>query len=143
MQEGLTTNLAPLLYKRYVDDSHTRFETVRQSHSFLNILNKQNKAIQHNMEKEDQSHTLKFLDVTIINTGAGKYEFKIYFKNSITHVQIKPHLYVNPAVIRGIFKGFLSTARKLCSRKYLDEELNFLVDMFVEKRHDRYYLYSI
>ena len=28
MQETLTTNLAPLPYKRYVDDSHKRFESL-------------------------------------------------------------------------------------------------------------------
>ena len=43
------------------------------------------------MEKEDQSCKLNFLDVTIINTGAGKYEFKIHRKIAITNVQIKPH----------------------------------------------------
>ena len=32
---------------------------------------------------------------------------------------------------------------KLCSEKYLDDELNFLVDMFVENGHDRNHLYSI
>ena len=35
------------------------------------------------MEKENQSRKLNF-DVTIINTGAGKYEFKIHRKNAIT-----------------------------------------------------------
>ena len=113
MQEALVTNLAPLTYKRYVDDSHARFETVHQSHSFLNILNSQNKVIQYKMEKEDQSRKLNFLDVTIINTGKGKYEFKIHRKNAVTNVQIKPHSYVNPALIRDIFKGFVSRARKL------------------------------
>ena len=95
------------------------------------------------MEKEDQSRKLNFLDLTIINTGTGKYEFKIHRKNAITNVQIKPHSYVNPALIRGIFKGFVSRAKKLCSEKYLDDELNFLVDMFVENGHDRNHLYSI
>ena len=117
MQEALATNLAPLTYKRYVDDSHARFETVHQSHSFLNILNSQNKAIQYTMEKEDQPRKLNFSDVTIINTGEGKYEFKIHRKNAMTNVQIKPHSYVNPALIRDIFKGFVSRARKLCSEK--------------------------
>ena len=51
MQETLPTNLALLTYRGYVDDSHTRFETVHQSHSFLNILNKQNKAI-HNKKRK-------------------------------------------------------------------------------------------
>ena len=113
LQEALETNLALLTYKRYVDDSHARFKTVHQSHSFLNILNKQNKAIKYTMEKENQSQKLNFLDVTIINTGAGKYEFKIHRKNAITNVQIKPHSYVNPALIRGIFKGFVSRAKEL------------------------------
>ena len=75
-QEALATNLAPLTYKRHIDDSHARFETVHQSHSFLNILNKQNKAIQSTVEKEYQSRKLNFVDVTTINTCAEKYEFK-------------------------------------------------------------------
>ena len=40
IQEDLTANLVPFTYKRYVDDSHSRFETIHQSHNFLNILNK-------------------------------------------------------------------------------------------------------
>ena len=79
----------PQRYKKYVDDSHAKFETVHQCHSFLNILNNQNKAIQYTMEKEDQSLKLNFLDVTIINSGEGKYEFKIHQKNAMTNVQIK------------------------------------------------------
>ena len=54
------------------------------------------------MEKEDQPCKLNILDVTIINTDAGKYEFKIHWKNAISNVQIKPHSYVNPALIRGL-----------------------------------------
>ena len=143
LQEALATKLGPLTYKRYADDSHTRLEAVHQSHSFLNILNKQNKAIKYTMEEEDQSRKLNFLDVTIIKTGTRKYEFKIHRKNAITNVQIKPHSYVNPALIRDIFQGFVSRAKKLCSEKYLDDELNFLVDMFVGNRHDQNHLYSI
>ena len=41
------------------------------------------------MEKEDQSRKLNFLDVTIINTGVRKYEFKINRKIAITNDQIK------------------------------------------------------
>ena len=64
------------------------------------------------MEKENQSHKLNFLNVTVINTGAGKYEFKIHQKNVVADVQIKPNSNVNPALIRGIFKEFVSTAKK-------------------------------
>ena len=61
----------------------------------------------------------------------------------MTNGQIKPHLYVNPALIRRIFKWFVSRAKKLCYEKYLDKKLNFLVNMFMENRHDRNHLYSI
>ena len=119
MQEVLATNLASLTYERYVDDNRARFETVHQSHSFLNIFNKQNKAIQYTMEKENQSRKLNFLDVTITNTGAGKYEFKIHRKIAITNVQIKPHSYVDPALIRGISKGLYSKQRSYVLKNIL------------------------
>ena len=61
LQETQIANLAPLMHKRYVDDSHARFETVHQSHSFLNILNKQNKAKQYTMGKENQSQKLNIM----------------------------------------------------------------------------------
>ena len=89
------------------------------------------------------SRTLNFLDVIIINTAAGKYEFKIHRKNAITNARIKPYSYLNSALIRGIFKGLVSRAKKLCSKKYLDEKLNFFEDMFVENRHYRNHLCSI
>ena len=76
IQEVLRVNLGPLSYKRYVDDSHARFEAIHQSHNFLNILNKQNKALKYTMEKEDQSQKLNFSGVTIINTSARKHEFR-------------------------------------------------------------------
>ena len=47
------------------------------------------------MENEDQSQKLKFLDV--INTGAG--EFKIHCRNAITNVQMRPHSFLNAALI--------------------------------------------
>ena len=78
------------------------------------------------MKKEDQTQKLNFLDVTIINTGSGKYNFKMNCKNAITNIHIKPHLFVNPALIRGIFKEFVSRANKLCSKMYINVKLNFL-----------------
>ena len=77
------------MYKRYVSESHTRFEKLQQSHNFLNVLNKQNKAIKYTMGKKDQSQKLNFLDLTTINIGAGKCEFKIHRKSAITEVLSK------------------------------------------------------
>ena len=77
----------------------------------MNILIKQNKAIKYTMEKAEQSRKLNYLDITIINTGAGRYKFKIHRENAITNFQIKPYSYINPALIRGILKGFVSKAK--------------------------------
>ena len=65
------------------------------------------------MEKEDQSRKLNFLDVTLISTGTVKYEFKIHRKNAITNVLIKPHSYVNPALIRGIFQRICTQSKEV------------------------------
>ena len=43
--EAMATKLTPLTYKVYDNDWHARFETIKQSHSFLQILNKQKKAM--------------------------------------------------------------------------------------------------
>ena len=81
IQEALT---AKLTY-------NSRSETVHQPHSFLNMFHKQNNAIQHTMEKEEQSQKLNFLEIIAINTAAGNYEFKIRRKNPTTNAQIKPN----------------------------------------------------
>ena len=72
-----------------------------------------------------------------MNTGTRNYEFTIHRKNAITNVQLKPHSYVNTSLITSIFKGFLSRAKKICSEKYLNDEVKFLIDMYVENGHDR------
>ena len=61
-----------------------------------------------------------FLDIAIINTDAGKCEFKVHPKNAVTNIQIKPHFFVNPSLIKSIFEGFVSSAKKLFTKKYFE-----------------------
>ena len=63
--EALTLNLAPKTYRRYVDDTHARFTSKKQSRQFQNILNKQDKHIQFTIEDENKEMCLKFLDIKI------------------------------------------------------------------------------
>ena len=51
--EALTLNLAPRMYRRYVDDIHARFESKEQSREFQKILNKQDKHVQFTVEDEN------------------------------------------------------------------------------------------
>ena len=69
--------------------------------------------------------------------------FKMHCKNAITNVYMKPHLFVNSSLIRGLFKGFVYKAKRLCSGKHLDEEWSLLLDMSVGNGHDQNYLNSI
>ena len=59
----------------------------------------------------------------------------MHCRNAITNAPPPPPpkiTILNPALIRGLFEGLDR-----------DEELNFLIDMLVENRHDQNYLSSI
>ena len=122
----------PITHRRYVDDTHDRFSTRRKCDKFLNIINSIEPKIQFVEEHEDENKTLNFLDTTIINEGNGGYNFKIHRKEAITNVQVKPTSCHDTKVKYGIFKGFIHRAKSICSAQYLEEELEFLVGVFVE-----------
>ena len=67
--QALTLNLAPKTFKRFVDDSHARFNNRAQSLQFLDILNSQDPSIQYTIEFENENKQLSFLDLTITNTS--------------------------------------------------------------------------
>ena len=53
--QALTLNLTPKTFKRFVDDSHARFNNREQSLQFLNILNSQDPSIQDTIEFENEN----------------------------------------------------------------------------------------
>ena len=140
--EALTLNLAPKTYRRYVDDTHARFKSKEQSREFQKILNKQGKHIQFAIGDENEEKCLNFLDIQIKNNNR-RYEFDVHRKPALVNVQIKPHSCIPPDTITGIFKGFLARATKICSKKYLRAEIQYLTDIFCENGHDRKQLQKI
>ena len=126
----------PLSYKRYVDDSHARFKQMYEANNFLDILNSIDPKIQFTVETEDENKLLNFLDITIQNNLDVKYTFNVYRKEAITNVQIKTNSSVPPNLIYGVFKGFLSRAKRVCSSKNLNQEFEFLKTIFSENGHD-------
>ncbi|XP_065671747.1 uncharacterized protein LOC136089623 [Hydra vulgaris] len=127
----------PKTCKSYVDDCQARFASIKQQQMFLNILNEQHPAIQYIVELKNDLKQLNFLDINITNTGSGAYEFQIHRKEAITNVQLKSNSNINPDIIIGVFKGILCLAKKICSRKHLQKEIDFLIDIFVENGHDK------
>ena len=96
------------------------------------ILSKQDCRIQYTMEKESDEKLLEFLDIKVMNNGNGRYEFDVYRKKAITNVQLKPSSAHDPKIILGVFKGFVHRAIKICSEHYVEKELEFLVQVFIE-----------
>ena len=103
-------NISPKTFKRYVDDSHARFENEQKPLQFLEILNKQDSSIQYAIKFENNRKQLNFLDITGTNNGTNSYNFKIFRKPAITNIQIKSNSNMAPNVSVSIFKGFLSRA---------------------------------
>ena len=63
--------IAPKSYKRYVDDSHARFNNIENAETFNEILNQQNPKIQYTLEAENERKELEFLDINIKNELEG------------------------------------------------------------------------
>ena len=134
---------SPKTYRRYVDDSHARFDSIQNHNKFLELLNKQDPAIKYTSEKENHKKELNFLDITVTNTNNSYYDFKIHRKSTISNIHLKPTSNVNPKIVIGVFKGFVSRAIKIRSTKYLSDEIQFLINMFVENGHDKSKLEAI
>ena len=130
---SLAFNITPKTFKRYVDDSQARFENKQKSLQFLEILNKQDSSIQYTIQFENNQKQLNFLDITITNNGTNSYDFKIFRKPTITNVQIKH----GTRCFVSVLKEFLSRAYKICSECYIDEEIQFLIDMFTENGYEK------
>ena len=135
IQQALEFGVHLKSYRRYVDDSHARFGNDAGPDKFLEILNDQDEHIKYTVEKQDAESNLSFLDIMLMNGGFGKYDFKVFRKAAITNVMLKPNSSIDPKMIEGVFKGFLARAQRICSDQYLDDEIEFLVNVFAENGH--------
>ena len=123
-------------YRRYVDDSHSRFQEARDPKRFQDVLNKQDPRIQYTMEVESGEKRLEFLDISVKNNKNGSYDFNVFRKKAITNVQVKPSSSHDPKILQGIFKGFVHRAHKICSEHHLNDELEFLIKVFMENGYE-------
>ena len=141
--QALNLNSRPQNFNVFVDDSHARFNNREQSVQFLDILNSQDPSIQCTTEFENENMRLSFLDITTTNTGNNTYNFNIFWKTSITNIQIKPNSNIASHIAMRVFKGFLSRAYKICTEKHLQSEIDFLTDIFTKNGHNRNTLTNI
>ncbi|XP_065679047.1 uncharacterized protein LOC136093746 [Hydra vulgaris] len=143
----MTTTTIPFIdiksFYRYVDDSHARFSNLNQAEQFQKILNKQHLSLKYTIEVENKNKILYFLDITIINNTQGKYEFKVYRKDAVTNIQIKPHSNYDPKIIKAIFKENIHRDYSICSENHLKDKINLLIQVFTENKYDEKILKDI
>ena len=97
------------------------------------MLNKQDPLKKCTVEFENDNYLLSFKDINIIsNTTNKKYGLKTHRKDAITNMHFKPNSSMTPSITKSIFKGFLHWAYTICSEKYIKEETQFLIGMFVK-----------
>ena len=137
---SLPTPCVPKTHRRYVDDSHDRFHNKPNSQEFLAILNQQEPRIQYTAEYENDAKELNYMDVTTKNSNNGSYEIKVFRKDAITNVQIKENSCHDKSTRDGVFKGFLSRAKAICSPQHLQLEIDFLIDVFISNGYKRVHL---
>ena len=82
---SFAVNISPKTFKRYVDNSHVRFENKQKSLQFLEILNKQDTSIQYTIEFQNNQKQLNFLGIIITNTRTYFYDVKIFRKPAIKY----------------------------------------------------------
>ena len=120
---ALNYKTAPKTFRRFVDDSRTRFQERSYANTFLQILNKQDPAIKYTVEFEDQKHSQNILDINITNnTTSKKYEFKAHQKDAITNIHTKPNSCIDSSITKSVFKGFLPRAHTICSAKNISRK---------------------
>ena len=68
---ALQRQIIIMSFKRYVDDSHCRFDDLDSAEKFKSILNQQDERIQYTMETENNEKT-QFREVKVRNSGKGK-----------------------------------------------------------------------
>ena len=62
--EALALNLAPTTYRRYVDDTHARFESKGQSREFQKILNKHDRKTLKKIINDFENKTRTTINTT-------------------------------------------------------------------------------
>ncbi|XP_065667657.1 uncharacterized protein LOC136087953 [Hydra vulgaris] len=70
-----------IIYKRYIDDTHARFDSKEKQELFLKTLNEQKSSTKYTFELENGRKQLNFLDIPITNTMNGFYEFQTHLNN--------------------------------------------------------------
>ena len=121
-----------LCWNRFVDDTHSIFESKKHAMEFLELLNSLDDNIKWTIEIEDKL-TISFIGVNLKrNPNGGPLELSVYRKPTWTGITIKPTSNYDKKIAIGTFKNDLYRAHIICSPQLLNQEINFIVKNWVD-----------
>ena len=136
------TDIKPILYRRYVDDSFLIFNNVSQIEPFVAFLNSRHPSMKFTYEIEENSK-LSFLD-TIIHNNGDHFSSAVYRKETFTGLGLNflshcPKLYKLNSI-----KTLINRAYQICSNyTNFNEEINFLRNYFLQNGYPSQIFYKI
>uniref|UniRef100_A0A5S6QL89 Reverse transcriptase domain-containing protein n=1 Tax=Trichuris muris TaxID=70415 RepID=A0A5S6QL89_TRIMR len=113
------------LFKRYVDDIFAIVKQGKEDELLNHLNNLFPGKIQFTIEREEEG-CLPFLDVLVVKEG-NQLKTKVYRKATNSEKYLNFLSNHPKSVKKGIVTAMVDRATKICSREYLQEEIDFIV----------------
>ena len=124
-------DFAPLMYRRYIDDTFAIFREPNHAEKFKEYLNTKHNNIKFTMEGENEG-TLPFIGVTVTRDNEG-FHTSVYRKPTFTGLLMNFNSYLPHIFKTNLIGTLLYRAHNICSTpRSLNEEINFLKDIFTK-----------
>ena len=140
LEAGPFINILPKnsLYLRYIDDILLICPQRTDIEKLTTNLNKIEDTINFTHE-EEINNTLPFLDV-MIHRKTPNLEFSVYRKPTYKNDLLHYFSHHDKKIKRGMIIGFYLRAHRICSDKYLQDELTHIDSIFTDLRYPRYFI---
>ena len=127
-------NKLPILYKRFVDDTHSAMPDPEAASEFLETLNKTHPSIDFTMELEENGR-LPFFGMDVIRNGCC-LDTMVYRKRTDKGLLLHYHSHVDARYKRSLLNIMLNRAFQLSSTwKFFHEECERLKEIFSRLRY--------
>jgi len=125
-------------YFRYIDDILFIYPLNHNITQIVERLNKIEPTINFTHELEHK-HTLPFLDILLTNNN-NHLEFKVYHKPTNKNDHIHFYSHHNTKIKSGLVIGFYLRALRICTKKFLDEEFEFIDNSFTQLQYPQSFI---
>jgi len=133
-----TVIIFDLVWYRYVDDVFAIIPENIDIQSLLSQINSLSPSINFEIELETNC-SLPFLDI-LINRNNNLPEFQVYRKPTHSDMYIHAFSSHSDSIKLGTISGLFLRAYRICDRKYLDKEIEYLLSTFKKLGYDYHFI---